>query len=331
MDECPLISSLALAKGFTVSRSGSGKKVKKFQETQASQILFDFLKTHVSLRAFFNSLVKSGASLDLDQLSDDIPDFFKRVNSSFTFEVLCKSKSCKKSIETINLVDYMFVLPQNKDHSCDCGKKNSLSAKDYQPMFNPKLDAIRKCLMFGETKGLFGMTYSATCVNCSETFPLNLSKTLESELSCQNCKQHLWLSTSNILDSEVLGLIRKPGSKDPDGTWLEWYVWNLLKGNGEVQAGLQFNDGKNNFEADVVVAINNQLIIIECKDTSTEKVFPKLSVVANVADYYVLVTTYDVPPSSWDSIEKIMSKNCLLVGPKDIEQINKKIQDTFYI
>jgi hypothetical protein len=298
--------------------SEAGKKVKKFDSSGASKYLWDFLRLHPSCRVAFNGMVKWGF-LDLEVVLLKIKSLAETAGTAF--RVAAKCGRCEKLLDIPYLVDSNFEIKGKKRITCpDCNTSNVFTPSSYTPFYDEfNKPALMRVLKKGEEIGLFNPSVAVQCSICDFTeYPS------QKNISCLNLKCPKCGATRDAVMQYIpahpdeIKLL----TGDGQGYWLEWYVWKLISNSFPAEPGLELSKNNQVVNADVTCLVGKELCIVQCKDSSDVSDFlSKLSIMNEIADVVILVTTMSVHQDALTTAENVLDEKFVHVNSKNLERI----------
>lgn len=297
-----LIDEFIKSKGYTVGQSGSYKKIIEFDSTDVSKRLFRFLKLHSSFRVVFNSLVKS-EYLTLDDIINKGEKLLAYSVTSYVYSGVCE---CGAILNTPNILDYDYGLPDRVQIQCNkCRGKITIENDRYFPITRPTKNDLFKVLNHAIEFELFEPANTLECINCVQLYPILDPK--GTNLTCSQCGNIMNVNTVYTAVKPLMEFI-----KDKQGYWLEWYIWKQLKRfNPEYGKEIK-KDDEVLFDFDVSFLEDDQLTIIECKDTSDVRdLTANLIEISKIADRYVLVSSFKLGQKYLETFQTILGEKFL--------------------
>lgn len=296
-------------------RSEAGKKIISFEESDASNKLFNYLSSHQSIRIVFSSLIKSGffEFPEIDVVWEKLSEQFKENNISLVYQLKCRK--CEHILEKFHVLDKKKI--EIKYNYCsECKHRNKIIESDFIPDFELNLDDFLRILLYGCKMEVLTPVHLFVCLKCSKTVQI------KSKLKdiCPNCKNYRYLTSVFAPFYEEL----QDFVKSKQGYWLEWYIWKLLKKKYEI--GINMKTKESFFECDILVLKESKKIIIECKDTNNDNHFiNKLSYINKIADKYIFVTTQTPNKDLLNTMQEIFKEKLVVLKSKEIENIQNII------
>jgi Zn finger protein HypA/HybF involved in hydrogenase expression len=315
------IKAALQSRSISAKISNAGKIVRKFDSSNASKSLFDFLRLHPSCRVAFNAMVKSGL-IDLESALIKLDSLSKAAETEF--RVAAKCRRCEKILDIPYLADSNFRIKEEKHITCpNCNTSNTLTSSSYVPFREFKKPALIRVLKKGEEIGLFNPSVTVQCLICDFTEYPSQKDTFNLNLKCPKCGavREALLQYVPAYSDEIKSLMR-----DDQGYWLEWYVWKLISNTFPAEPGLKLSKNNQTLEADVVCLAKKKLSIVQCKDSPDAGDFlKKISLMNEIADKVLLVTTTSIHPDVLATAKNVLGKKFIHVGSKRLECICKMI------
>jgi hypothetical protein len=305
-----------LNKGFKVKNGSSHKFIQSFIKSWKADNLFGFLKLHPSNRAFFNSVVKSGNVLiDPSSIHEKLRQFYEISKTSSVYVSKC---SCGAYLDRRYLFLDNFELPSEKQVSCpNCSRVHILHKTDYEPVYDITFNDLIKLLNKNVDFYMFLKLMLLECIYCNSPDE-GVTNPEKVNLLCKNCHQ-IRVFKQNYYSSSYSDLI-----VNKQGYWFEWYVWRQLKDMDAIYSQ-QITEKSTNFEFDVDVCLmrNGELLIIECKDTKdVQDTLANLHLINKVASKFFLVSTQDINKKQLAQIKSTLGEKFTYIPPKDADNIN---------
>ena len=286
---------------------------------KTAEKVYKFITIHPSYRALFNAIIKAGW-IDVDNIKTKVSELNKEANTSICMEAHC-------NCDTIS--DYPIIRARtkssdfNKKLTCkNCGDIKFDISK-YSPVFEVHEDIILQTLAYGRKMGFLEDMLTSHCFKCKKTTQIIAPKTSR-KIKCSKCKEYLSVTPAFYpLDINLDEI-----SKDKQGYWLEWFVYELLKRKFPTDFGLVFDENATKTNIDVICLHNDKIWAIECKDTDDVRNFTRnMDQLNKVADKVCLVTTKKVDEKTLKMIENHLKEKFIYVKPSEIEKIADFIQN----
>lgn len=307
-------------KGFTIKNGDSQKIIKNFENSKFSDLLWDFFRIHPSNRVLFNSIVKTGNPLINPQdLQEKLNNLYKYAKTSSIYYAKCR---CGALLDRPNIIENSYSLPQDKEIYCtSCGVKHNLIENNYFPLHSITVTDIIKLLNKLKASKIFSQILYLQCIYCTHPNE-TVSDSHNIDIECPNCKNNRILN-QNFINIGCHDLI-----KDKQGYWLEWYAWRQLESYNAVNSK-KFSEieTKFEFEVDVCFVYNDELILIECKDTTDLRdSLVNLHLINKIASKYFLITTMDINPKHISQFRTDLGDKFIHISSKDVDNILKIVQ-----
>lgn len=305
----PQVSSLFPK--LNLKRSDSGGKILTYEKSKSANSLFDFISSHPSIRASFNSMVKADFA-SLEKATSYLPNLLKQSETSLLYEAKCP---CEQILERPHIYSLRKTKFPKSITCINCKKVNNLKLSNYTPYYDVDLKDLLKAFYLGNEL-VFTISPIKECFECGNQTVEESSKKLS--LKCKDCSKLAYVSMQVFPNNEIKELL-----KERQGYWLEWYVWRLLKDKFITDIGVTIN---KKYEADLIVVDKNKKIFIECKDTS-DSALVNLHEAKKDFDYFVFISTYNYKNVHIENAKKILKKKFCFVIPNKIEEIAKIITE----
>ncbi|MBA7654662.1 hypothetical protein ES703_62544 [subsurface metagenome] len=291
-------------------------KISDFIKDDSSNKVFNFLTVDKSRRVLFNAIVKSDW-LDASSIRKALVNLFEHSNCSIVYEATCRCGAYSDTpIITRRISKAMF----KKTITCKKCGEIKLDFSKYKPVFDVSEDIILKVLRIGKKMGFLDNYVSANCFVCQETRPFLWRK---GKINCKKCGELRNITVGFYPSSmELQNLI-----KNQQGYWLEWYVYELLRRKFPTEYGLIYKENSLSTNIDILCLKNNELWVVECKDTSDVADFIRnISTLKNIGDKICLLTTKNIDQKSLDTIKQLLNDRFVYVSPENIEKIPEIVE-----
>jgi ssDNA-binding Zn-finger/Zn-ribbon topoisomerase 1 len=292
--------------------------VTDFLNDRSSQRVFNFLTTNGSWRVLFNAVVKSDW-LDSSSIRKAFSELSKESKCSIVYEATCRCGAHSDTpIITRKISKAMF----KKTITCKKCGEIKLDFSKYKPVSDVSEDSILKILRIGKERGFLDYNVSAYCFVCQETLPFSPSG---EKIKCPKCGELRKITVGFFPSSLKLQSL----VKNQQGYWLEWYVYELLRKRFPTEYGLIYKENGSATNIDILCLKNNELWVIECKDTSDVADFIKnISTLKKMGDKVCLISTNNIDKKDLDTIKQLLKDKFVHVHPEDAEKIPEIIANS---
>jgi len=311
------------SRGYIAKKSNTYELLEEFNKTKISRNLFNFLQIHPSFRILFRAIIKTGEqAVDPDLIYSKMIEQFSKLDTSIIYSVQCNT--CKKDIYSLNIAEKNFKIGVNDAlHCASCRRTIYPKSIQFHPVFDvSKNDLIRYLNSISEKSGLFLSNITLSCVHCENTFNTieDISKV---NLECPTCNNTRYVIPIYFLEDEIKKLI-----SNKHGYWFEWYIWKKLEKMNPAHSILLTNETNKSkkYDIDVCLLKNNQIIAIECKDTSQiDDIFKNIAYINETVDKFVLISTENVNQDKLDLLESQLTSEFCYIEPKKIDALENEI------
>jgi hypothetical protein len=324
----------------SVSSSNTRKVIQVFEQNEQSEEIFRTLCERPFLRILMHLVAQQSLPITKDQIQQMLWECRERLKQvlkiSTEKNLLCRN--CAEIIQRYNIYDENR--PTWKIRCPKCNAPNELSQSKEENDWSFPIISVTSYLDQLVKAGILTSKVLGNCTRCmrSEAFDQLPLKTLDS-LSAQElrvyvkriyCKQcgKLYDFTELYDLSELMSPLWSM-----NGTWLEWYVKNILANayaNCPVEQGIVVKR-QEAVEVDVILLRNEKIVTFECKGLSTRRnaSFNDVSEVLKLLDFsdqVFLVTTTTLKENDKKSLLKMGNGKMKVIEGYGIEQIREKIE-----
>lgn len=315
------LSQYLSSKGFKVKNGNSHKIIRRFERNWSSDFWWEFLKLHPSYRVLFNTIIKSGNPLvDPSVIHEKIRMLYQISKTSSVYISKCH---CGGYLDRRYIFLDNFALPIDKEISCPhCSVVHKLHANNYEPFYEITFNDLLK--LFNKLTELkyFLNFVLLQCIYCDAP---NLAEMVGSEkvdLRCNKCHN------VRLLNQNYLPLVDSNLIKEKQGYWFEWYVWRQLKDFNALYSKLATEKSTGfEFDIDVCLMQNDELVIFECKDSKdVQDTLANLHLIDKIASKFFLVSTHDINKKQLAQMKSTLGEKFYYISPPSVDTLGEVFQ-----